>query len=292
MDKGSIRPSIQYHFLGRRLELPFPDCNSEVHWSFTPNGTIIVFVHGFGGHATRTWDLFRYFLFTDTNTLPYYQEVRDTDFLYFGYESQNRQIWTNADRFYDVLSWLGTKPSSLLINPTIPAEGHRPEDFQYNRIVLVAHSLGAVLCRKALLKAYRQKAPWLPSTRTIFFAPADMGAHLPNLIQEALFPFFPLRLVLGFYKLYAQVIRDVEVGSPILNRLRSDTQESLQKDPIAPLLATKVVFASDERVVIQDNFLPDEATTRIDKVGHINVCKPRESNSLAISIVLTSTYGN
>ena len=48
-------PNGQAHYMPRDLGW---GRNSRVHWSIAPRGRAIVFVHGFGGAATSTWNQF------------------------------------------------------------------------------------------------------------------------------------------------------------------------------------------------------------------------------------------
>jgi len=276
----------QFHYFPRSLTLPFPAPNSIAHWAFICDGTAFLFVHGFNGHATRTWDLFPGYLISNPVISNDTTNLKRADAIFYGYDSLTKQVWTNADRLYDLLRLMGTNPSDMVVNPTLSEESHRPPAFSYNRIILVSHSLGAVLCRKALLKAYRKKDLWLNKIALIQFAPADMGAHLPILLKEVMFPLLPTSILYGYVKLYAQVIFDVSVGSEPLKRLREDTLECLRNDPAAPLKARCVVHASDERVVVQDEFIPDEEMIRIDGKGHSEVCKPTKDYMKPLEILI------
>ena len=217
-----------------------------------------------------------------------FHQLKGTDILFYGYESVTKQVWTNMGRLLDLLDLIGTNPSETVVNPTLKTEWHRDKHFSYDHIILVGHSLGGVLCREALLKAYRKpnRPDWLKKVSLILFAPAHMGARLAHLVKEVKFPYLPLGAVYGLVRLYAQVLGDIEENCEHLKELRQETRKCLEDDPLAPLKAACVVHGSDDRVVVLSDFIHDEETKRKDGKGHISVCKPLPSYEDPFSLVM------
>src|SRR5947207_1995926 len=54
------------------------------------------------------------------------------------------------------------------------------------------HSLGAIICLRALLRAHRKRyennyeMPWLDRIRLLFFAPAHCGAYVAGIVKASL----------------------------------------------------------------------------------------------------------
>src|SRR5713226_7104842 len=79
-----------------------------------------------------------------------------------------------------------TRPS-VIVNGTLRPELHRKAEFQYGSVVVVAHSLGAVVARQALLDLDEDRNPkWLNKISLVLFAPAHMGADVVPLGTEFL----------------------------------------------------------------------------------------------------------
>lgn len=162
----------------------------------------------------------------------------------------------------------------------------RPTDFQYGQVLICAHSLGAVIARRALLDIALQDPPWrdrLSAVRLQFFAPAHKGALIIKLAEEGL---AAISVPLAFAKINGklaavglksryQVLQDLEPGSQTLTDLEAETRRLLDQDPQAhAYLRAHVVHARRDHVVAQGQFARDHRPDFIDGKGHIEVCKP------------------
>jgi hypothetical protein len=84
---------------------------------------------------------------------------------------------------------LGTEAAGIT-NPVLASVVARDKTFEYKRVILAAHSLGAVICRWALLFAHNKKKAgaadhgWVDRTAMVLFAPAHMGAVVSDLVRE------------------------------------------------------------------------------------------------------------
>lgn len=242
--------------------------NSSFSAAIPCDHTLIVFVHGFRGKASATWQSF-------PDYLDEYDGLRDADVLYYGYDSRLRMqnisinlrkdlnaIWQNC------LS-LGTNISQIM--------SKRSDSFTWKKIVFVAHSLGAVVVRRTLLDCFLDESDiydnkhWSRNATICLFAPAHSGANLLKLISETFItlglPFVP------FIKMRYPCLQDLEIGSQSIEVLKQDYLE-LPPDKRNFIKATLVILAEKDQVVEPTRFPGDPIADHLEDRGHINVCKP------------------
>jgi hypothetical protein len=149
----------------------------------------------------------------------------------------------------------------------------RPNAAPYSRCVVVAHSLGAVVSRWALLRAYSSQRAWLGNIRYLLFAPAHRGGIIVSSLSE---------LLRG--NIIAKALSDAaKVGIPLLNELAADSAmlkvlEEQTKAAVSggcqALLPNRVVIAEYEDVVSNLPFPGDPYPTAVRDARHTSVCKP------------------
>jgi len=242
----------------------------------------LIFVHGFGGTATGTWDLF-------SSLLPEEPLCSGHDLFFFGYDSLRQSATYSAAEFRDWLRAILTQPAmvvnSLLSSLTLPA---RPGDFLYEQVTISAHSMGSIVIRRALLDLARDPAVarFLDRIRIVLFAPAHMGGDVIRLASEALGP-FTLALVPPALKFFCPSLRDLEPGSNTLSLLQSDTTAALASGgSTRHLIAEAVIHGQKDKIVNQSPFCSDPPLTRFDGKGHLEVCKPRTDYRDPITVLL------
>src|SRR6266705_1056150 len=128
---------------------------SRVWWSHKPGGCVLIFVHGFNGQALATWSSF-------PSLLTKQSKFSDWDFVFFGYDGLHTEAVTSAVDLGQLLDMISSSPSQLYGASTASPHAARRHPQAYKRIVLVAHSLGAVVARRAMLDGYNRPrpAPW------------------------------------------------------------------------------------------------------------------------------------
>lgn len=245
--------------------------SSRAYWAINPSGKLIVFVHGFRGDAVKTWIDF-------PGLLPANPNCAGSDIFYYGYDGAETRADNSAKLLYDFVDDLCFRPAGV-INPTLPPGAPpRPANFAYNKITLVAHSLGAVVTRRALLYAHndKPKRPWLPKVHLVLFAPAHLGSDIVRLYLGTLAIFVPrIGAVENALKLAYPVLIDLEVGSPTLAQLVADVAQATNKGKKnGYLLAKAVIRGTRDRVVTPLPFGTDAAPTVLPGKGHRDVCKP------------------
>jgi pimeloyl-ACP methyl ester carboxylesterase len=266
------------HYLPKRL--PYGD-GTKAYLAKNPNGKVVVFVHGFYGHAINTWTDFQSLLLAESDP-----RCQGCDFIFYGYDGVYTPAANSAALLQQFLKVLLTTPGAVL-NPLVLPAARRPAAFQYADALIVAHSLGAVVSRRAVVDGHRAGDAWVKMVRLAFFAPAHMGANVIELVSEALTSLPYIGGILApFIKHKAAVLNDLQAGSPTLNLLLQDVQQELAKGP-APHLLAKVWSAEWENVVNVARFPPDPSVaTVIRRRRHVNVCKPTSRDLQAVQEVL------
>tara|TARA_R110001632_G_scaffold83411_1_gene184642 strand:- start:3046 stop:3840 length:795 start_codon:yes stop_codon:yes gene_type:complete len=238
--------------------------NSSAYLTLDNPTNLVIFVHGFNGNATGTWGEFPSLIRTNN-------EFANSDVIFYGYESLKGQANNNALRFYNFLSSVCENSPNKL--------GYRrdniKDNFTYDRILIVAHSLGAVIVRRALLNSKSENKNWLSKCRMVLFAPAHRGARVQNLVAESLPTIGKILAGLGFIAI--PVLDDLRPNSQTISNLIADSQNYLNQNQGNFTIAHRVVWANNEKVVHNDAFCNDPVATLIDNKSHTAVCKPKSA---------------
>ncbi|MER8852869.1 hypothetical protein NKH94_14855 [Mesorhizobium australicum] len=234
---------------------------SEARWARKPAKTCVIYVHGYGGHAVKTWGDFPDLAMER----PEFQQV---DLVFLGYESRSRPAVYNVGVLYQAVCLLAEEASKVTRRVGGP---ERANDFAYESIILVGHSLGGALVRDVAMSAREMRKGWADKMTLALFAPAHVGANVIELIE----------LSLGFLKYLGPMQAFMRVKSPVLNDLRrgSDYLNELRKkaERIGTHCTTQaklVVHASNDWIVFRDVFFQDPPLTPYDQHDHVSCCKP------------------
>src|SRR5437016_6694349 len=131
------------------LELAFGSktATAKVRWSKVPPNGLLMFVHGFKGAALTTWGSLPDQLCANVRLAKF-------DVIRFGYPSVVQTASESANELQRLLNklLLSTDPSDF-VNKSIkqynPGADQRPASWIYKSVVLVGHSLGACVIRRA-----------------------------------------------------------------------------------------------------------------------------------------------
>lgn len=236
---------------------------------------LIVFVHGFHGGAVTTWQRFP----EGGRTSDWWQA---SDMLFVGYPSHRDNITGTASRLRRELPGFFPRPPSELLEIYDARVRDRSES-DYEELVLVGHSLGGVVLRRALSDAaqeWRERLtkdpsapkPFLLEAEVRLFSPASAGfrpAGLLGLLRGG--PAWP---ALNMYLSSSSAFTDLQQGSAILVETRRRT-EQLVKDAGLEALRARIVWANPDQVVIAERYDTDYADDAVDNTSHASVCKPR-----------------
>ena len=248
--------------------------NTVGYFTTSKPENLIIFVHGFNGSATDTWDEFPA-LIKDND------EYANSDVVFYGYESLKGQANNNALRFYNFLKIIAETNS----NKFGYSRKNLDPNFSYSKILIVAHSLGSIVVRRALLSAKAENKIWLTNTRMIMFAPAHRGARIQNLISESLPTLGKIFAGLGFITI--PVLDDLRPESQTIINLIHETEQLLQQNQGEFTTAHTVVWANNEIVVHNERFCQDPVAILVDNKSHTKVCKPVRPNFLTPFEIVT-----
>ncbi|MBK8608894.1 MAG: hypothetical protein IPL84_02795 [Chitinophagaceae bacterium] len=231
--------------------------NTTAYFALKKPKGLIIFVHGLGGHATTTWKDFPIIVKNFT-------EFNDYDVIFYGYSSLDSGASSNALLFYNSLKKFVIPPVEFL--------GIQREVLSsYEKIIIAAHSLGAVVTRRALLFANSEKAEWLSLCKMFLLAPAHKGSSLQGMVYEIL-PYI-LKVATTIYKYRHPVINDLEFDSVTLKSLKKESEKLLRKKKGDFTISAAVLWSLNDKVVLNEPFCMDVTPELEMEKDHMGVCK-------------------
>lgn len=250
---------------------------SQAYWSKVPNGTLVLFVHGWTGRALDTWADFPG-LWSKNNS--------GCDLFFYGYSSVRPHIKSNAATLMGFLEDFMAQPARFINEMLHHIPSLKRDQFQVTNLIIVAHSLGAVIVRDALLRVKENlttgRTPtntWIDRTKLVLFAPAHCGSRLADR-WLAMF----LRRGLAHWALHS--ISDLRPGCQYLHSLQQRTVAECNQGATDPFKASRIVFPSIEDVVEIGTFPCDpQEEVPFEGVTHSTVCKPTQKWRKPISLV-------
>jgi hypothetical protein len=265
LPKLFVKTNIMSNFYIQR-NIPQSGKNTYVNWAVTPNYKAVVFIHGFNGSSLDTFgsfnDDFR-------NRAEYYGR----DVYFFGYDSLYEQISNSALVFLDFLRNIHNNLQEVVTDSGLSMDRNSSV---YSEIVIVCHSLGAVVTRVALNEGFHSPGgDFLHKCKLVLFAPAHQGAQ--KVFANLSFPSY--LAALGPLMHYFVVTLDQLLDRSIIIDDMEKQCDKLIKSGIRTFtIAQKVIWATPERVVINSRFLedPEAVWFRGKRVSHVKVCKPNK----------------
>ncbi|BFU89491.1 MAG: hypothetical protein NTAFB01_06780 [Nitrospira sp.] len=271
-------PLASLRWIDKRYDNWMPNSRALICMRSTVRAAIL-FVHGWSGNAGDTWEAF-------PRALRFLPEAADADVFLLDYPSKKHSVAFCAAPLRVFLRDLLKEPISRIVNPSMP-EGTdpRPTGMQYDRIVLVAHSMGAVVSRRALLDLDQDDELTLTEAdrgkfRLLFFAPAHKGSSIPLIIRAGLgLDWLPGATLVGMaLEVHFRSLQDLKPRSDCLVTLEKDCKVARKARTEAgeslDYLRAHVYHAQGDKVVVQDGFDRDYAMHPVMKKNHRSICKP------------------
>jgi hypothetical protein len=132
-------------------------------------------------------------------------------------------------------------------------------------------------------------SPWLPAVRLVLFAPAHNGAYAAEVASGFLMSqeWFVTKVLAAIGKLAVPLLSDLERQSDLITRLHTDTTTAAATAAATNhLVAQRVLWAEDERVVYNDGFCGDPDADLQYDTNHFTVCKPDTFGHVAAQAIL------
>jgi hypothetical protein len=271
--------------------------------------TAVVFVHGFLGDAQGTWLNFQELICSPRR--PEHAVWSRCDVFFFSYRSFRDDITESAEALLKFIRAIFPEPpDSIFKSPQtwrpLPALLALTKDKPiYKQLVLVGHSEGGIVIRRAVDIAYSKEIsgetgthPEQPNqflmARLALFAPAHKGVKLSGWIgaclsvgrvDAILMPF--LNLSPAFVEMKQRGLLD-EIETHIM-AYRSELMA--EKKNLPSSLRAHVVFGSNDNVVQKGFIVGDCFHESENGKDHISICKPKDDYHRPVRFVLKRVEG-
>jgi pimeloyl-ACP methyl ester carboxylesterase len=279
----------------------FPDSYALIS-SARSTHTAVVFVHGFFGDAYSTWQDFQVLVDEYSHI---YTEWNDTDLFFFEYGGEQALPMASADRLDRFVKYVFPHPKESLFSEDVAGldwQVDQPFDrvfirhgpYKYKHLVLVGHSLGALIIRLTVLEeakeyaeakkstgakgaavdsAYWNKRYPLLSAHVRLIAPAHLGFR-PAGLRGALFKLPRLRGILRSILMCWPAFSDLAEDSLTIKSLQEQTEALAELNPEVRALRARALWGENERIVAVGQYRCDPRPTFVAMRDHVSVCKP------------------
>ena len=240
--------------------------------------TCIVFVHGFFGNARTTWQHFAELC--DTGATTGSALLDRSDLYFFDYPAQSGFVKASA---HELSTFLGrvfpTPDMKLFFYEDACRAAIRNSWTPYTKVVLVGHSLGAVVIRECVENQFRlpgelTPANWVQACEVRLFGAAHLGFQ-PSGWKDFVFEALPSALT-SFPKIW-RAFNDLRQDSTTLRDLRNRTQLLASSRPSATCFRAHLLYGTKEAVVIPGEFDCDYRIRWLEGLNHTQVCKPTQN---------------
>lgn len=235
---------------------------------------LLLFVHGFGGKAVNTWSGMGNFDASD----DFWAEA---DLVFFDYDSLRESIKGVADRLRRCIDLYYPTPNAALSGNDL-GELRSSDSPDYEELLVVGHSLGGLVARKAVADAFTQWQAASSDGDTVrpatlaaslrLFSPASAGVRLAGVAGS--FQKAHLTDWLEAWLYQSAAFQDLLPGSEVLRSTRRRTEANASHKAAASLRA-RVLWANPEDVVLAEDYDSDIYSSSVDETSHTSICKPR-----------------
>jgi pimeloyl-ACP methyl ester carboxylesterase len=259
--------------------------------------TAVIFVHGFLGDAEGTWISFQELICSKAAKFPLWSKC---DAFFFSYRSFRDDITESAADLRKFIQAVFPAPPPWIFKsatklPGLPTMVKLTQaQHTYKQLILVGHSEGGIVIRRAVELAYGKKLNDILNARLALFAPAHKGVKLSGWIGAC--------LAIGRVD---AILMPVLSSSPAFNEMKDKAlleeiennrgeyrkEEIAAHEPVSPAFDAHVVFGKKDNVVVKGAYAWD--CLYDSKIGkdHVTICKPKADYDDPVTFVLDRVKG-
>ena len=247
----------------------------------------IVFVHGFLGDPHETWYAFQDLVISHPTAATYWNK---RDLFFFTYKSFDDVIETSARSLLRFLNLIFPSPPANILS--ILDDVHAPKRLAsldsparaYRQLVLVGHSEGGLVIRKAVVIGEKEANP-ISKAKLVLFAPAISGVNPAGFYGMLMASPANWIALVSLGRSFAY--RDMN-SSRFLTDVTNDTLDARNIHPEHTALWAKVIFGSKEDVVEPVKWPGDNQVAEEVGKNHLSVCKPKRGYDRPITHITES----
>lgn len=245
---------------------------------------LVVFIHGWRGKAKETWGDFGV-------RPPSDQWWSESDLLFVQYDSVKERVTSVADRLRQHIGDFYPTPSAEML----VREGAKARDdisTPYEELILVGHSLGGLVIRRAMVDALDEwrylnldatERPTILDGCLRLFSPASAGFEPSDwlgVLRAA-----PLWWIAEMFLSYGSPYKSLQPKSSLIQATRSRTEAYAEPAELRRLIAAYILWASHESVVETERYTTDALTRSAHRTTHQSVCKPNANYVIPFTFV-------
>jgi triacylglycerol esterase/lipase EstA (alpha/beta hydrolase family) len=239
--------------------------------------TAIIFVHGFHGDQEKTWRTFQ-------KLIDQYEEFNSWDAYFVGYRSTREQIAATAYNLSRFIERIYPRPPSEIFQRVVPNTSTtirlRDDVTEYTRLVLVGHSQGGAVIRKAVLETAKE-ALRTGTVETDPICHAELALFAPALFGMFLSGFKGFAAATAAWKVVGPVLsgspsyKELQPNSKFLARLENETvQLASQNHEKVAALAARIAWAARDKIVQGGQRYQCDPKYIFFDQDHSGICKP------------------
>jgi len=245
--------------------------------------TAIVFFHGFLGDAHETWLNFQSMIDSQRSAYP---EWGRSDLFFVQYSSFRKSISAIAGIALQFVDHLFPVPPPALFEMDAMVEGIPEnvigmslEKHKYKKLILVGHSEGGAVLRRAVEVGYKDdKHPELRDKLAItelnLFAPAHLGFEPKGWLGACLNVSRIKAIAMTVLRL-SRAFVEMEAKTTLLNTA-NNTNKYADESPTFKALRARVLIGENDDVVAHGEFARDIVLSPPEpQQDHASICKPR-----------------
>jgi len=238
--------------------------------------TAVILVHGFHGDQEKTWRQFQ-------RLIGQYEDFDSWDAYFVGYPSTREQIAATAYNLTRFIRRVYPRPPSEVFERAVSNTSTirlRDDVTEYTRLVLVGHSQGGAVIRKAVLEAAKEalragsvEVDPICHAELVLFAPALFGMFLSG--WKGFAAATSAWKVVGPVLSRSPSYKELQPNSEFLTRLENETvQLASDNHEKVAAFAARIAWAARDKIVQGGQRYQCDPEYIFLAEDHSGICKP------------------